>query len=115
VVPVASAGVGFMAGLLANSGGFLLVPLFLLVLGLGMRAAAGTSLVVAAALSVPTLLAHWAMGNIDWRLAAVLAVGLVPGSLLGSRLAQRVPQGGVQRAFGVVLAVFAVWFLARYR
>src|SRR5205085_9906657 len=45
--------VGFATGLLANSGGFLPVPFLVIVLGLGMRRAAGTSLVTAAAPSVP--------------------------------------------------------------
>ena len=113
IVAPAAAGVGFATGLLANSGGFLLVPLFLLVVGLGMRTAAGTSLVVAAALSVPTLLTHWALGSIDWGVAGLFAVGLLPGSILGSRLSQHLPQGRTQRVFGMVLTVFAVWFLAR--
>jgi uncharacterized membrane protein YfcA len=108
-----SAGVGFLAGLLANGGGFLLVPMFVLVVGLGMRRAAGTSLVTAALLTVPTMVTHWAMGNIDWRVAVAFAVGLVPGAALGGRLAQRLDGRAVQRAFGVVLVVFAVGFLAR--
>lgn len=55
VIPVAGV-IGLFTGMLANGGGFLLVPLFVLVLGLTMPESAGTSLVVIAALSVPTLL-----------------------------------------------------------
>ena len=40
------AGVGLFTGLLANGGGFLLVPMYLLVFGLTMRESAGTSLLV---------------------------------------------------------------------
>src|SRR5204863_9618516 len=57
VVPAAVA-IGCFTGLLANGGGFLLVPLFVLVLGLTMTESAGTSLVVIALLSVPTLVTH---------------------------------------------------------
>ena len=49
------AGAGFLTGLLANGGGFLLVPIFVLVLGLTAAQAAGTSMVAVAALIVPTL------------------------------------------------------------
>src|SRR4051794_20177743 len=108
-----AAGVGFLTGLLANSGGFLLVPFFVLVLGLGMRRSAGTSLVTAAALSVPTVLTHWALGDIDWAVTASFAVGLVPAAALSARYAQRLPGRPVQRAFGVALTVFAAWFLLR--
>jgi uncharacterized membrane protein YfcA len=103
--------VGFLTGLLANSGGFLLVPFFVVVLGLGMRRSAGTSLLTAAALSVPTLITHWALGHIDWTVSLFFALGLVPAAALSGRLAQRLPGRAVQQAFGAVLTVFGVWFL----
>lgn len=112
-VVVSAAGVGLAAGLLANGGGFLLVPLFLLALGLDMHEAAGTSLVVAASLTVPTLLTHAAMGNIDWAISLAFAIGLVPGALAGSRTAPRLPTSSLRVAFGALLVGFALWFLAR--
>ena len=62
----ASAGVGLFTGLLANGGRFLLVPMYLLIFGLQMREAAGTSFLVIAALAVPTLATRWALGHVDW-------------------------------------------------
>ncbi len=62
------AAAGLFTGLLANGGGFLLVPIYLLVFGLDMREAAGTSLLVIAVLTVPTLATHWAR-HIDWAVA----------------------------------------------
>lgn len=109
----AAAGVGFTTGLLANGGGFLLVPLFVLVLGLSMQTAAGTSLVVVAVLSVPTLLTHWALGHIDWAVAIAFAAGSIPGALVGSRFAQRIGGDTLRKAFGALLVVFSVYFLAR--
>ncbi len=66
--------VGFASGLLANGGGFLLVPMFLLLLGLEMNRASGTSLVVASALTLPTLVVHVGLGDIDYTVAAAFAV-----------------------------------------
>jgi uncharacterized membrane protein YfcA len=108
-------GIGFLTGLLANSGGFLLVPLFVLVVGMSMRRAAGTSLLTAAAFSVPTVVTHWVLGDIDWRIAGLFALGLIPGSFVGGRLAQRLRSRSLQRVFGVVLIVFSGFFLARLR
>ena len=102
---------GLATGLLANGGGFLLVPLYLVVLGLPMRPAAGTSLLVVAALSVPTLATHWALGHIDWGVAAALGAGAVPGAVAGSRFAGRVSGGALQRTFGVLLIAFAAFFV----
>jgi uncharacterized membrane protein YfcA len=110
-VVTAVAGAGLATGLLANGGGFLLVPLYLVVLGLPMRTASGTSLLVVAALSVPTLVAHWALGHIDWGVAAALGGGAVPGAVAGSRFAGRVSGGGLQRTFGWLLIAFAVFFV----
>jgi uncharacterized protein len=107
-----AAGVGVFMGLLANGGGFLLVPLYLLVFGLRMRQAVGTSLLVIAVLAIPTLATHWALGHIDWVLAGQFALGLLPGSALGGRLAQRVEGPALRGGFGWFLIVFGVGFTA---
>ena len=112
-VVVAAASIGFASGLLANGGGFLLVPLFLLTLGLDMNEAAGTSMVAAAALTVPTLVTHAVLGDINWLVAGVFGAGLVPGALLGGALAQRLPVHSLRTSFGTLLVVFALWFVAR--
>ena len=109
----ASCGVGLLTGLLANGGGFLLVPLFILVLGLAGLEAAGTSMVVVGVLTVPTLVTHWALGHIDWTVAGAFAVGLVPASTLGAKLAQRIPAQRSRFAFGSMLVAFSIWFTVR--
>jgi uncharacterized membrane protein YfcA len=103
-------GVGIFTGLLANGGGFLLVPLYLLVFGLQMRQAVGTSLLVISVLAVPTLATHWALGHIDWALASEFAAGLLPGSVVGSRLAHRLQGPTLRRAFGWFLVAFGLGF-----
>jgi uncharacterized membrane protein YfcA len=103
--------VGFLTGLLANGGGFLLVPVFVLLLGLTAVEAAGTSMVVVGVLTVPTLVTHWALGHIDWVVAAGFAVGLIPAAAVAARLAQHVPPVRSRSAFGAMLVVFASWFL----
>lgn len=105
--------IGGFAGLLANGGGFLLVPLFLVWFGLDMNRAAGTSLVVATALSVPALIVHAFAGDIDWAIALIFGLGLVPGALVGARVATRVPVAGLRTAFGVALIIVACWFFLR--
>jgi len=112
VIPAAAA-VGLMTGLLANGGGFLLVPLFVLVLGLTMPESAGTSLVVISVLSIPTLATHWAIGHIDWAVAGAFAAGAVPGAAIGSSLAPRVPAEAMKRGFGMLLIAFAIYFVVR--
>lgn len=112
VIPAAGV-IGLFTGMLANGGGFLLVPLFVLVLGLTMPESAGTSLVVIAVLSVPTLVTHWGLGQIDWVVAGAFAAGAIPGAALGSRLNGHLPAAAMRRGFGILLVGFAVYFVAR--
>ncbi len=112
VVPAAAA-IGVFTGMLANGGGFLLVPLFVVVLGLTMPESAGTSLVVIAVLSVPTLVTHWSLGHIDWTIAWAFALGAIPGAAAGSVIAQHIPAGAMRRSFGMMLVGFAAYFVAR--
>jgi uncharacterized membrane protein YfcA len=112
VIPAAAA-IGVFTGLLANGGGFLLVPLFVVVLGLTMPESAGTSLVVIAVLSIPTLATHWALGHIDWVVASAFAAGAIPGAVAGSHLAPRIPATAMRRSFGILLITFALYFVTR--
>ena len=100
LVIVLAAVVGFSAGLLANGGGFLLVPLFIVFFGLQMPEATGTSLIVAGALTVPTLVTHAAVGDITWAVSLPFTLGLVPGTLAGSRLATHLPADRLRVPFG---------------
>jgi uncharacterized membrane protein YfcA len=111
LVLLATFAVGVLTGLLANGGGFLLVPLFVLAFGLTTKQATGTSMLAVGILTVPTTITHWTLGHIDWPVAALFAIGLVPGSLLGARLGAVLSGDSVRRTFGIVLVLFAGWFL----
>ena len=106
----AAFGVGLFTGLLANGGGFLLVPMYLLVFGLNIRQSVGTSLLVIVFLAIPTLITHWALGHIDWTVAGSLSLGLIPASTISSRYAQRVAGPTLRRAFAWFLILFGAAF-----
>ena len=106
----AAAAVGLFTGLLANGGGFLLMPLYLLLFGLRMRQAVGTSLLVIAVLSIPTLGTHWALGHVDWVVSAEFAAGLLPASYVGAHLSSRFATGAQRKAFGCFLVAFGTLF-----
>jgi uncharacterized membrane protein YfcA len=105
--------VGLLTGLLANGGGFLLVPMFVLLLGLTTAEAAGTSMLAVGVLTIPTLAMHIALGHVDWPVAIAFSAGMIPGSMLGARIAPRLPAATARKAFGAMLVTFAVWFLVR--
>lgn len=108
---LAAAAVGLFTGLLANGGGFLLVPMYLLIFGLDIRESAGTSLLVIAVLTIPTLSTHWALGHVDWRVAWAFALGAVPASAISGRLAHRIRRATVRVWFGWFLIVSGLAFV----
>lgn len=55
---------------------------------------------------------HWLLGNINFTLMATLLMGSIPGILIGSVLAPRVPELYLRRAMAVVLAIVAVKLLS---
>ncbi|MEA3218001.1 MAG: uncharacterized protein QOJ19_4157 [Acidimicrobiia bacterium] len=103
--------VGVCAGLLANSGGFLLAPLYLAVLHSPLKSAFGTSLAVASMLAVPGTLVHWALGHLDWSIVLVFAVTSIPGSYVGARAALRSRSDVLERAYGGALTLMGTAFL----
>jgi uncharacterized membrane protein YfcA len=102
--------VGVCAGLLANSGGFLLAPLYLAVLHSPLKSAFATSLAVASTLAVPGTLVHWALGHLDWSIVLVFAVTSIPGSYVGARAALRSRTDVLERAYGGALALMGTAF-----
>jgi len=95
--------VGFLAGLLANAGGFLLVPLYLAALKLPIKTALSCSLAVAAVLAIPGTIVHAALGHIDWTVTLVFGAASVPLSSLGAKTALRMHAGQLERLYGVGL------------
>lgn len=77
---------GFVAGLLGVGGGIVLVPAFTGLLRLRQKEAVASSLVAVAIFSVPALITHSILGHVDWAVALLLAVGVVPGARLGSHI-----------------------------
>jgi len=103
--------VGLAAGLLANSGGVLLAPLYLAVLRLPVKASMGTSLAASALLAVPGTIVHAALGHINWVVVLAFAVGSVPLSSVGAKVALRADAHRLQRVFGAALVLLGGTFL----
>ncbi|PPS85562.1 sulfite exporter TauE/SafE family protein [Streptomyces sp. MH60] len=108
----AGAGLGALTGVLGVGGGFLAVPALLSVLGLRMKAAVGTSLLVITINSLAALFtrAHTA-GGLDWTVLAPFTGAAILGAWDGKRLAARLPAERLQRVFAYVLLAVAAFML----
>lgn len=103
--------VGLVSGLLANSGGFLLVPLYLAAIRLPIKSALATSLAVSSALALPGTAVHLLLGHIDWRVTAVFAAASIPLSSIGASTAVRMDSRALQRCYGAGLLTLGAAFL----
>jgi uncharacterized membrane protein YfcA len=106
-----AATVGLLAGLLANAGGFLLVPLYLAALKLPVKTALACSLAVASVLALPGTIVHAALGQIDWRVAVVFGVASIPLSGLGAATAIRISSARLERIYGAGLLLLGAALL----
>jgi uncharacterized protein len=115
-----AAGIGVVAGLLSGllgiGGGVIMVPAFTELLGLPLKAAIATSLVCVGIFGVPATITHAVLGDIDWRMATLLTVGVVPGARIGASLTIRTAERRLRLAVGIFLALVAlVYFVTETR
>jgi uncharacterized membrane protein YfcA len=98
--------VGFLTGIFGVGGGFLIIPALVLLLGLPMTVAVGTSLVIIVTNSVAGFAAHAGGAALDYRIALAFTAAAVVGSLASARVASRLPAERLRRWFAYL--VFAV-------
>ncbi|MFF5488570.1 sulfite exporter TauE/SafE family protein [Streptomyces virginiae] len=108
----AGAGLGAVTGFLGVGGGFLAVPALVGVLGLRMRAAVGTSLLVITVNSLAALAARAGTSTpLEWAVIAPFTGAAILGAWDGKRLASKISGPTLQRIFAIVLLAVAALML----
>jgi uncharacterized membrane protein YfcA len=103
---------GLLSGLLGVGGGIVMVPAFSELAGIPIKTAIATSLACVGVFAVPGTITHALFGDIDWRFALWLAVGVVPGARLGARAAIRATDRRLRLAVAGFLGVVSVLYAA---
>ncbi len=106
--------VGVLTGLVGVGGGFLIVPALVL-LGLPMKQAVGTSLLVISLKSFAGFAGYLSQVDVYWGFMAGFTAVAVAGIWIGAHLVQFVSQRALKRAFAVLLIVMGVWILYQNR
>jgi uncharacterized membrane protein YfcA len=104
-------GSGFVAGLLGVGGGIILVPAFTAVLRMPVKETIATSLVAVALMSLASLVGHAVAGHIDWAYAVPLAIGVIPGARLGSKITVTVSERASRLICGTLLLTLGSVYL----
>ncbi len=107
LVLLIGAGVGVLSGLVGAGGGALIVPLLILGLGLYLKTAVATSLVVVLCTSVVSAAGYVATGFHRFPILVPLVVGAVLGGWLGVRLRDRTPDAPLQVGFALFMVIVA--------
>ncbi len=110
--------VGVTTGLVGVGGGFLIVPALVLLGGLPMLAAVGTSLTIIALNSLVGYLEYLDVLQrlglaVQWQLIGIFAVLGVVGAWFGRKLAGRLPQAQLRKVFAVFLVAMSLFIFYR--
>jgi uncharacterized protein len=101
---------GGLSGLLGIGGGVIMVPAFVQLARMEVKAAVATSLVCVGAFAVPGTIAHALLGHVDWRVAVALIIGVVPGARVGAAVAIRATDRRLRLAVASFLGLTAALY-----
>lgn len=107
-IAVIGTAAGFFSGLFGVGGGTVMVPLLILWLGYGERAATGTSLMAILVIAAMGTALQAVYGNVHPLEALIVGAPAIVGVTVGTALQQRVSERAVALGFAVLLVVSAV-------
>ncbi len=110
-VLVGGASVGLLTGILGVGGGFLIVPALVMLVGMPMHQAIGTSLVVITMNSLSGFLGHLSGMTLDIPLILIFIAAGVIGTFAGARLGKRLDATMLRKAFSLFVIGLAVFLL----
>ena len=103
--------VGLLTGLFGVGGGFLIIPALVLLLGVEMNIAIGTSLLIIVANSVAGIFSHLSGISIDWAMTASFVGTSIVGALIAGHFGTRLDTRRLQRWFAYLVFVVAAYVL----
>lgn len=113
LVLAATALIGLFSGMLGITGGVIKLPIMVLLCGVPMDIAVGTSTVMVAVTALSGLAGHVLIEQVDWRSGLLLAVAAVLGGTSGSRISLKMDKTVLKQIFGIVVLLVAVKLLLK--
>lgn len=104
-------GVGVLTGLVGVGGGFLIVPALVLLSGIPMKTAVGTSLAIVAAKSYAGFAGYLGGVAIDYAVMGGFTAVTIAGSFAGAHLAGHLSHDTLKKAFAWFLVAVATYIL----
>lgn len=105
---------GVLSGIFGIGGGIVLVPALVYFAGFSQKLAVGTSLaVLLPPVGIAAALEYYRHGNVDFRVALIVAVSLITGSWLGAKMANGLDEQSLKIAFGLFLIALGVYTIIK--
>jgi len=102
--------VGVFSGIMGLGGGAIMIPIMVLALSMNQQTAHGTSLaVMIPPVTIGAVIGYWQKGQVDFRVALFMAIGVAMGTYFGARIATSVPQQTLKLIFGFTLIYIAAY------
>jgi uncharacterized protein len=111
IILVSGAVVGLLTGVLGVGGGFLIVPALVMLVGLPIQQAVGTSLIIIAMNSLAGFLGHLSGSNIDLSVLSVFMAAGLAGTFAGANLTQHIPAQQLRKGFALFVMLLACFLL----
>ena len=98
---------GLSSGLVGVGGGILKVPLMVLLLGIPMDIAVGSSALMVGLTAAGGFAGHLAVGHWDWKTSIILGIAVFIGGQIGARKALSIDKKKMKKLFGWFLLIIA--------
>ncbi len=103
---------GVLSGMVGVGGGIIIVPALVYFLAFSQKSAQGTSLgILLLPVGILGVMQYYKQGYVDFKIVAIVALGFILGSLMGSKISLSLPDEKVKRFFGIVLMLVAIKML----
>jgi uncharacterized membrane protein YfcA len=113
LIPLEGTVVGILTGFVGVGGGFLIIPALVLLGGIPMKEAVGTSLLIIAFKSAIGFMEYLNHVTLDWQLMMTFTLAAGIGMIGGTYLSRRIDARHLQKGFGYFVLMVAVFVLLK--
>ena len=105
--------IGLLTGLVGAGGGFIIIPILVILSNLRMKAAIATSLAIISLKSLIGFIGDIQNLEIDWMFLLIFTSISVAGIFIGQQFSQKVPDNKLKMVFGlfVIIIAFSILFI----
>ncbi|HEX8358375.1 MAG TPA: sulfite exporter TauE/SafE family protein, partial [Segetibacter sp.] len=105
--------IGLVTGFLGAGGGFLLIPVLVILMKLPMKEAIGTSLLIIALNSLIGFLGDIGCHAIDWKFITIVSAIAIAGIFVGSYFNQKVNSDKLKKGFGWFVLIMGIYIIVK--